>query len=276
MSVRFTDDWTGWRFVEFPFSDFTRKNIGNGAPDDGFTLTEVHGIGIVSSRPPPPSSPTSSSTTSPSSVRRNQPAAHDQHRRAIFTVAEGDDAEVLVRLTRAADQDVTVAYRTEEAVDRTSTEDPPATPDVDYVSTSGTLTIPAGSRDGVITVPTLADGKAEVDETFLVRLSDPVGAELNPLAVARVSIQDSDAPLPGLLDDFENGTAGLDPIGDAALSTRLVAASDDDAYEGRTSSRTCSTSTAPAGTPATASPSRRTGAHEGIASGTTGRATAAT
>ncbi|MEV8368022.1 carbohydrate binding domain-containing protein [Microbacterium sp. NPDC064584] len=234
MSVRFTDDFTGWRFVEFPFSDFTRKNIGNGAPDDGFTLTEVHGIGIGVEQTSTPVQPDLliDDITLVGQADTNRPLMINTAR-AIFTVAEGDDAEVLVRLTRAADQDVTVAYRTEEAVDRTSTEDPPATPDVDYVSTSGTLTIPAGSRDGVITVPTLADGKAEVDETFLVRLSDPVGAELNPLAVARVSIQDSDAPLPGLLDDFENGTAGLDPIGDAALSTRLVAASDDDAYEGQ-------------------------------------------
>lgn len=234
MSVRFTDDFTGWRFVEFPFSDFTRKNIGNGAPDDGFTLTEVHGIGIGVEQTSTPVQPDLliDDITLVGQADTNRPLMINTAR-AIFTVAEGDDAEVLVRLTRAADRDVTVAYRTEEAVDRTSTEDPPATPDVDYVSTGGTVTIPAGSRDGVITVPTLADGKAEVDETFLVRLSDPVGAELNPLAVARVSIQDSDAPLPGLLDDFENGTAGLDPIGDAALSTRLVAASDDDAYEGQ-------------------------------------------
>lgn len=234
MSVRFTDDWTGWRFVEFPFSDFTRKNIGNGAPDDGFTLTEVHGIGIGVEQTSTPVQPDLliDDITLVGQADTNRPLVINTAR-AIFTVAEGDDAEVLVRLTRAADEDVTVAYRTEEAVDRTSTEDLPATPDVDYVTTSGTVTFTAGSRDAVITVPTIADGKAEVDETFLVRLSDPVGAELNPLAVARVSIQDSDAALPGLLDDFENGTAGLDPIGDAALSTRLVAASDADAYEGQ-------------------------------------------
>jgi beta-glucanase (GH16 family) len=234
MSVRFTDDWTGWRFVEFAFSDFTRKNIGNGAPDDGFTLTEVHGIGIGVEQTSTPVQPDLliDDITLVGQADANRPLVINTAR-AIFTVAEGGDAEVLVRLTRAAEQDVTVAYRTEEAVDRTSTEDLPATPDVDYVTTSGTVTFAAGSRDAVITVPTLADGKAEVDETFLVRLSDPVGAELNPLAVARVSIQDSDAPLPGLLDDFENGTAGLDPIGDAALSTRLVAASDADAYEGQ-------------------------------------------
>jgi beta-glucanase (GH16 family) len=39
----FTDDVAGWRYVEIPFSDFTRKEIGNNAPNDGFGRTEVHG-----------------------------------------------------------------------------------------------------------------------------------------------------------------------------------------------------------------------------------------
>ncbi|MGC9357253.1 MAG: carbohydrate binding domain-containing protein, partial [Anaerolineae bacterium] len=39
----FTDDVAGWRYVEIPFGEFTRKEIGNGAPNDGMTLTEVHG-----------------------------------------------------------------------------------------------------------------------------------------------------------------------------------------------------------------------------------------
>lgn len=234
MSVRFTDDFTGWKFVEFAFSDFTRKNIGNGAPDDGFTLTEVHGIGIGVEQTSTPVTPDLliDDISLVGQADADRPLVINAAR-AIFTVAEGANAEVLVRLTRAAETDVTVGYRTEEATDRTSTEDPAATPDVDFTSTSGTLTIPAGSRDGVISIPTIADGKAEVDETFLVRFADPTGAELNPLALARVSIQDADAAVDGLLDDFENGTAGLERVGGADLSTRRVAASDADAYEGQ-------------------------------------------
>lgn len=37
------DDFSGWREVTLDFSSFTRKDIGNGAPDDGLGLTEVHG-----------------------------------------------------------------------------------------------------------------------------------------------------------------------------------------------------------------------------------------
>ncbi|MGZ0711330.1 carbohydrate binding domain-containing protein (plasmid) [Coraliomargarita sp. W4R53] len=233
-SARFVDDWSGWRFVELPFADFTRKNIGNGAPDDGFTLTEVHGFSIGVEQTSTPVSPAIriDDLTLVGASDANRPQVINMAR-AIFTVNEGEQAQVLVRLTRDAETDVTVAYRTEDTSDRTSTEDLSAVADVDYVSTSGMLTIPAGSREGTITVDTIADGKAEVDETFLVRLSDPVGADLNPLAVARVSIVDNDEPIAGLLDDFENGIAGLEQIGDAALSTRVVAASDPDAYAGQ-------------------------------------------
>lgn len=230
-SVRFVDDWSGWRFVELPFADFTRKNIGNGAPDDGLTLTEMHGfgIGVEQTSPAVSADIAIDDITLVGASDANRPVVINTAR-AIFTVAEGEDAEVTVRLTRAADADVTVDFTTEEATDRTSTEDPSATADRDYVTTSGTVTIPAGERDATITVPTIADGKAEVDETFLVRLSNPVGAELNPLALARVSIVDADPAIPGIIDDFEKGTAGLDPVGAATLSTREIAETDADAY----------------------------------------------
>src|SRR5215207_3507359 len=42
-SISFKDDFSGWKLIELPFESFARKEIGNGAPNDGFTLTEVHG-----------------------------------------------------------------------------------------------------------------------------------------------------------------------------------------------------------------------------------------
>ncbi len=47
-TVSFVDDFGGWRQFEFPFASFERKEIGNGAPNDGFTLTEVHGWALGS------------------------------------------------------------------------------------------------------------------------------------------------------------------------------------------------------------------------------------
>ncbi len=39
----FTDDVAGWRQVQVRFQDMQRKEIGNGAPDDGLGLRRVHG-----------------------------------------------------------------------------------------------------------------------------------------------------------------------------------------------------------------------------------------
>lgn len=43
-SVEFTDDFDGWQLFEFPWNDFSRKEIGNGAPNDGLNLTEMYGF----------------------------------------------------------------------------------------------------------------------------------------------------------------------------------------------------------------------------------------
>lgn len=45
-SYPITDDFTGWKLIEIPFSEFTRKEVGNGAPDDGFGRDEVWGYTI--------------------------------------------------------------------------------------------------------------------------------------------------------------------------------------------------------------------------------------
>jgi hypothetical protein len=39
----FKDDFSGWKQISLPFAGFKRKEIGNGAPDDGLGLNEVHG-----------------------------------------------------------------------------------------------------------------------------------------------------------------------------------------------------------------------------------------
>ena len=39
----FNDDFSGWKHLTFEFAGLTRKDIGNGAPDDGLGLTAVHG-----------------------------------------------------------------------------------------------------------------------------------------------------------------------------------------------------------------------------------------
>ena len=45
-SLDIPDNFSGWQFFQFTWDDFNRKDIGNGAPNDGFTLTEVHGYAV--------------------------------------------------------------------------------------------------------------------------------------------------------------------------------------------------------------------------------------
>ncbi|NTU84458.1 MAG: L,D-transpeptidase, partial [Chloroflexales bacterium] len=52
--VSISDDFSGWQYFELPFSAFNRKEIGNGAPNDGFGLTEVHGWALGSITTPAP------------------------------------------------------------------------------------------------------------------------------------------------------------------------------------------------------------------------------
>jgi hypothetical protein len=43
----FADDFSGWRKITIPFDALTRSaDQPDGAPDDGFTLTEVWGYGF--------------------------------------------------------------------------------------------------------------------------------------------------------------------------------------------------------------------------------------
>jgi hypothetical protein len=65
---------------------------------------------------------------------------------------------------------------------------------VDFDSTGGTLTIPAGQSSRTLVVPIVNDTVNEVPETFTVTLSDPTGggAILGTPAVATVTITDND------------------------------------------------------------------------------------
>ena len=53
-SITFPDNFSGWRQIQIPFASMSRKEIGNGAPNDGLGLTEVHGwaLGTITTREP--------------------------------------------------------------------------------------------------------------------------------------------------------------------------------------------------------------------------------
>ncbi|RXZ49915.1 glycosyl hydrolase family protein [Agromyces binzhouensis] len=229
--VSFSDDWRGWKFLTFDFDEFSRKNIGNGAPNDGLTLTDMHGYAFGSLR-----------TTTPQTFlyddvlvygEAEPPALAVGFDRSGYEVDEGDTVTGVIRLNRVAETDVTVDWAAEATEARTATEDLSATADRDFTPASGSVTIPAGEREATIELPTIEDGKHEVDETFIVRLSDPQGAEFGFVRTATVSIQDDDPIDPSLIEDFETEPWLYDVTGDAELTTREIAAGDADAYDGQ-------------------------------------------
>jgi Ca2+-binding RTX toxin-like protein len=92
---------------------------------------------------------------------------------ADTTVTEGQDrtAQIAVTLSKASSETITVNY---------STADGTAVQGSDYEATSGTLTFAPGQTRQTISVPILADGTPEVNETFTINFSNPTGsAELS-------------------------------------------------------------------------------------------------
>ena len=97
----------------------------------------------------------------------------------------GAKLEFTVTLSRTLDRDVTVTY---------ATGDGTASAGTDYTATSGTLTIPAGSRSRVIEVTVIDDLINDDGETLMLTLSNASGAVIDD-AMAAGTIRNSD-PLP--------------------------------------------------------------------------------
>ncbi|NEQ72661.1 MAG: hypothetical protein F6K23_06010, partial [Okeania sp. SIO2C9] len=106
-------------------------------------------------------------------------------------VLEGYTTNFTVSLDQPATEDVTVSY---------TTTDGSATQPDDYTETSGTITIPTGSTQANITVPTVLDAQQnEPDETFNVNLSNPItGAIANNTATGTIQ-ENNGVELPDLL-----------------------------------------------------------------------------
>jgi Ca2+-binding RTX toxin-like protein len=101
------------------------------------------------------------------------------------TVVEGQDNNALLTISfnNPINQTVTVNYTT-TAIN--------ATANVDYTSKTGSLTIVPNSYFATLSIPLLNDSLNEGDEAFLVTLSSPVNAVLDPNAsIGEVTITDT-------------------------------------------------------------------------------------
>jgi Domain of unknown function (DUF1996)/Calx-beta domain len=111
-------------------------------------------------------------------------ACHNADVRANRTsTAEGDPLSFTVYILEPSYFPVTVSYRTLDGNARSPG---------DYTSTTGSVTIPAGSTSRRITVPTTEDTSPEGEETMVLELTDAENAII-PWSTARGTIRDDDA-----------------------------------------------------------------------------------
>ena len=222
-SVAFKDDFTGWKLIELPFAGMNRKEIGNGAPNDGFGLTEVHGWGFgtlgtdgaksyyiddVSVYGVAPIKPL---TVGFSTLN--------------YLVTEGETATITAKLSKPYTDTVTVHYATTFGL---------AVPDRDYLPTSGTLTFPPSVTEQSFAVQTNDDAKFQGERGVLLELSNPTGGlAMGFPPIARVNILDNEMVYPPLLDDFETYPYLWSATPPAALSNPEIAAGDPLALPGQ-------------------------------------------
>lgn len=228
-TVAFTDNFSGWQYLEFPFDTFTVKGVGNGAPNDALTLEEMHGwaFGTLG--------------TGGSQVYyiddvslygvAELPELAVSYAAAEFAVTEGAEATITVELTRElgleADDpaQVSVDYSVAPGT---------AVPDRDYTPVSGTLTfVQGGPAEQTFTIPTFDNPKDDGDKTVILQLSNLVDVAPGFNTQSRLAILDDEPFDPTLLDDFERGAYLWDSSEDLTLSTVEVMAGDPLALPGQ-------------------------------------------
>lgn len=212
-SYGFPDDFTGWRLFALDFTEFTRKEIGNGAPNDGFGREQVHGwaFGSLATGGSPV-------TYYLDNVQVYGNTGIDQPLTVAFDLAsvdvnEGDTAVLTVELNHAYTATVTVDYATAES----------QASEHHYTPVSGTLSFPAGTLTQTISIPTVYDGKHTRDQNVVVNLYEgtaPLGFQRRSV----LTIVDLDPADPRLVDDFEGAHPFINQTGNVDLSiTTLMA-----------------------------------------------------
>ncbi|MDO0911530.1 glycoside hydrolase family 3 N-terminal domain-containing protein [Streptomyces sp. DT2A-34] len=168
-TTSFTDDFTGWKQIELPFTDFTYRTDYQpvGGIDHILGLTQTWGYAV----------------TLPVGVRGRFAmdglelyGKADQSLKAsvltdsaVHPTDEGDTATAKLTVATTGstplDEPVTVTYETTGGT---------ADPGRDYTPVTGTVTFPAGTASGTtreIRVPTLEDRSAEPAETIPLKLT---------------------------------------------------------------------------------------------------------
>ncbi|MGW3285738.1 glycoside hydrolase family 3 protein [Streptomyces sp. NPDC001002] len=169
-TTSFTDDFSGWRQIEIPFTDFVYRTDYQpvGGIDHVLGLTQMWGYALTL----PVGAPGQFAMDDVELYGKADQAlrANVTTDAAVYPVKEGGTASVKVTVATTGsapiDDPVTVTYETAA----TGT----AEPGKDYTPVTGTLTFPAGTVSGTtqtVKVPTLKDRSAENAETIPLKLT---------------------------------------------------------------------------------------------------------
>ena len=121
--------------------------------------------------------------------------------------AEGQPLRFNVRLEEASDQDVEIFY----------TVAPITASFNDATIESGSITIPSGKLNGVISVRTNSDSDAEPNETVSVRLTNARGAEIAEATPATGTIVDNDDERSTLIAQYKSTLADVEFLADVSI-----------------------------------------------------------
>jgi beta-glucosidase len=218
--------------AQLPF-DFTNPGTGEAGPlfPFGYGLeTEATGTPLALAEGPT-EEPQEGEGTEGDAAPAEAPPLQVVFAKYSYTVAEGDSMTIGVKLTAAADEQVTVSY---VASDGTATDGD------DYTAVAGTLTFEPGVQELTFSLSSLQDAEYEGDETVLLELLDPVNAPLGFNSKLALTIQDDDPYDPAALEDAEREAAAraYEPWGDVTLSLAKIPADSDLALPGQGSIHT--------------------------------------
>jgi beta-glucanase (GH16 family) len=215
-SIDVPDNFSGWKEIKIPFASMHRKEIGNGAPNDGFGLTEVHGwaLGTITTPVPQTYFVDNAMVYGVAPIR---PLAVS-FTAIDYRFTEGTTATLTAKLSKRSSEPVTVQYVTSFGS---------AIPDRDYTPVSGTLTFAPNITLQSFTIQTIDNQKYEGERGVLVQLSNPTGgAVLGIPPITRLNILDNESYDPALLDDFETYPYLWLPDKKATLSIPEIASGD--------------------------------------------------
>ena len=219
-TVAFTDDFSGWRQLEFPFASFVRKEIGNGAPNDGFTLTEVHGWTLGSLGTPgevtwyvDDAALYGTAEIPPLSVSFDSGG---------YGIEEGTTGLITVKLNRPMNSDdpeqVSVEYNSAPLS---------AVPGEDYAPVAGTLVFTrGGATEQSFALETFDNTKFLGNRSISLTLDNPVDVAPGFTTLATAFVVENDPFDLRLLDDFEDPPALWESSDNVVLTALRLAADD--------------------------------------------------